>query len=335
MTTPAISIVLPVCNGARYLRQALASMRWQTFSDWECVCVNDGSTDGTGEILRDFVAADRRFQIIDQENQGLAGALNAGVRAARADWIARMDGDDVALPHRLAVQYKFVADNPQYLLVGSDMQCIDPEGRPIGFARYAAEHGEIERRLLTAAGGEIAHPTVLMRRQAVVDVGFYRDRYEFEDTDLWVRLARHGRLGNVPEALLQYRLHEASHCWKRRGSEGQQMHALLTEAYHERGATMPPQVEQRLTEPRRQRYSTAAGKWARRAARAGYYRAAATHWLRQVRAEPLSPHTARVTLEAALRGMGSLLRAKRPPVVDLPDWRPWDCPGAAPRDLAA
>ena len=152
MTNPRISFVMPVYNNARYLRQTLASMRWQTFTDWEAVCVNDGSTDESLAILQQFAAADSRFQIVDQENQGIVGALNAGIHAARGEWIARLGSDDVATPERLAAQWQFVRKNPDVVVVGSDMMYTDPDGFPLRIERSYTEHADIEQALHESSG---------------------------------------------------------------------------------------------------------------------------------------------------------------------------------------
>jgi GT2 family glycosyltransferase len=324
MSQPAISVVLPVFNFARYLRQALASLRWQTFTDWECICVDDGSTDGTGEILRQFAAADPRFRIVDQAHQGLVGALNSGVRAARADWIARMDGDDVAVPERLALQYEFVHKNPECLVVGGDTLCIDPEGRPIVVVRHAVDHDEIERRLLIGADGSLAHPAVLMRREAVIDAGLYRPQHEWvEDLDLWLRLVHLGRAANVGQVVVHYRQHDASVCASRVLLQGQRKQQLLAEVRQARG--LPGLPVNHLGRKSWRRPMPIACKWARRAARSGYYRTAYANWRRHVRSAPLSPMILWETCEVGVRAIGSLIRFKRPAPTALPDWRPWDC----------
>ncbi len=321
-TPPAISVVMPVFNGAKYLRQALASIRWQTFTDWELVCVNDGSTDASGEILRQFAAEDARIRLLEQENRGIVGALNRGVQAARGPWIARMDSDDIALPQRLATQHEFVQQNPDCLAVGSDVLLIDPQGSPVREERYATTHVEIEHNLLTRQAGSLAHPAVLMHRDTVIELGMYRQKFQWiEDADLWLRLARHGRLANISHVLLHYRLHAQSISATRQAEQQQRMWQMLAEAHSERGLPAPAP----LALPRRKRRSTAVGKWARQAARAGYIRTALTNLRHQIAAEPFSILTTRVAAETLARATVSFLAGKRPPQPELPDWRKWDC----------
>lgn len=322
-TSPSISVVMPVYNGGRYLRQALASIRWQTFSDWEAICVNDGSTDNSLEILKQFAAVDTRFRIINQANAGIVEALNNGIRAARGDWIARMDSDDIAVPQRLAVQYQFVKKDPNVIVVGSNILSIDPDGAPLSIGRYQTDPTVMEELLLNGRAGSLAHPTVLMRRAAVVAAGMYRKEFEWvEDTDLWLRLVEQGPLTNIPRVLLHYRLHEQSVCWSRRELQRQRLEHLLQAARAKRA--LPVVEAQRTTTRRPRKTSSAAGKWARQAARSGFYQTALKHWLRQARAEPWSLHTLRVTAEMLARASVSLLSRRNQHLDPLPDWRAWD-----------
>ena len=320
---------MPVYNGASYLRQAMASLRWQTFSDWEFLCVNDGSTDRSLAILQAFAQADARIRILNQDNRGIVEALNRGILAAKADWIARMDCDDVARPDRLATQFQFVQENPNCLVVGSHVLMTDPDGDPLKEQRYPSEHDEIEKLLLNRNAGSIAHPTVLMRRDAVIAAGLYRQRFQWvEDADLWLRLARRGQLANIARVLLHYRLHEQSVCRQRGGQQRERMRQLLQEAHAERGIAMPPTAS--LANDDRKKPSSILGKWARQAARAGYYRTALKHWRSQLAVEPVSLLTFRVTAEMFARGAVSLLARRHPVSAALPDWRVWDASRQVP-----
>lgn len=323
MPPPAISVVLPVYNCARYLRETLASLRWQTFTDWEAVCVNDGSTDDSLAILRDYAAADGRFRIIDQPNGGIVSALNRGLAEARAGWIARLDGDDIALPSRLETQLDYVRRRPGVTLVGSAVTTIDPEGDALRTTPCPLEHEAIEAALL-AGGAPISHPTVLFRRDAALAAGGYRAEYEWvEDADLWLRMASSGRLANLAEPLVRYRLHAGSVCWTRRTEQTQRLARLLDEARAQRGL---PALERR--EPSRRKLSDPRGKWARQAAREGRLRTAAK-WIGRLAVEnPFKPSAWRVAAEAAVRGVVAVALGGRQPLATLPDWRAYDCPPA-------
>ena len=170
------------------------------------------------------------------------------------------------------------------------------------------------------SAGSFGHPSVLIHRDAAIQAGLYRKEYEWvEDIDLWLRIIRLGRVANIPQVLMHYRQHEQSVCWNRRELQHERGHRLLALARAERGLAAPDPV---LTPPRAPRkQSSAAGKWARRAARSGHYQTAFRQWRRQAAAEPLSLLTFRVTLEMVLRGTAALLKKREPP---LPDWRDWD-----------
>ncbi|MEO1496465.1 MAG: glycosyltransferase [Planctomycetota bacterium] len=319
--TPEISFVIPVYNAGGYLREALASLRWQTFTRWEAVCVNDGSTDSSPIVLREFAAFDPRFRVIDQPNAGIVGALNRGLSEARGQWIARMDADDVATPDRLERQWRAAGQDPGVVAVGANVLVVDPDGDPIRLTRYPITHQGIEKSML--AGREtLAHPTMLFRRRAALDAGAYRPEYEWvEDTDLWLRMLSAGRFANVAAPLLRYRLHEKSVCWNRRALQRERLAAVLRAAHEERGLKSP----ESLAAPKRGKQSPAAGKWARQAARAGAYRTALKQWRRLITGEGLTATTARVTFEMALRLATSAAAVRRLTASGLPDWRDWDC----------
>ncbi len=325
IVSPKISVVMAVYNSEPFLRQALASIRWQTFSEWECICINDGSTDNSGNILHDFAAVDSRFRVVSQPNKGIVAALNRGDALARADWIARMDSDDVALPERLDQQWKFVQSHPDIVALGARVQLVDPEGSPLAVARYVTDHDDLDRHLHGGDGTSFAHPTMLMSRDAIFAAGQYREEYRWaHDCDLMLRLSRLGRLANLPQVLLLYRQHEKSFCATRREQIRSDLRRLLAETRIERGMSTPAAIDQQLVA---RRYRTSMlSKWARQAARAGYFRTAFKHWRRQVWREPYSLLTARTTAEMVLRcGEALVLRSRREAPPTLPDWHPFDC----------
>lgn len=334
MSAPAVSVVMAVHNSGPFLREALASLRWQTFQRWECICVDDGSTDSTPEILQDFAAGDSRFRILRQEKSGITAALTRGDNAARSDVIARMDSDDVAHPDRLKLQWQHLQSHPECVGVGAQVMLIDPSGASIGIARHAEEHAEIERRLLAAQGGTIAHPTLMFRHAAAEQVGGHRSQYEWaHDADLLVRLAMLGKLANLPEVLLLYRQHPRNTCRTRHAEIRSQMLGLLREAYEARQREMPSELETRLMAPSVQ--SALAGKWARRAARNGFPKTAWALWRSQLAKEPTSLTTWRCGVEALLRGVIALGTGHMGQHLSLPNWREWDCRPDTPQSVAA
>jgi len=212
---PRISVVMPVYNGEQYLRRAIDSILAQTYADFEFVIVDDGSRDATLSILQEYAARDARFRIISRPNTGIVGALNDGLQAARGELIARMDADDAAYPERFAKQVAFLDAHPECVGVGTAFMMVDPEGDPIREVLWTASSEEIHRELLAGRGG-MAHPTAMLRLAAVRQVGGYRRETQYaEDLDLWLRLTEHGKLSNLPEVLLDYRIHGGSICANR------------------------------------------------------------------------------------------------------------------------
>ena len=208
MLRPKISILLPVHNAARYLRTAMDSLLAQTFCDFEVIAVDDGSTDRSLEILRDYERRDQRLRVFSRSRTGIVGALNDGLKAAHGEFIARMDADDVAESGRLAAQVAFLVSHPACVALGTDVLYTDPEGAPLIRHKPATTHDEIVARLLEGNGGALIHPSVMFRRDAIERVGGYRERFQWiEDLDLYLRLSEVGELANLPDVYLRYRQH--------------------------------------------------------------------------------------------------------------------------------
>jgi hypothetical protein len=207
---PLISVVLPVYNAEKYVREAVESVLSQTFSNFELIVINDGSTDGSGDILRELAAKDQRIVLVDRPNRGLVSTLNEGIALARADLIARMDADDVALPERFAEQYRRMSESPTLGVIGSFISLVDAEGKTIRQGVYPISERDVSEFL--EAGCPFAHPTVLMRREAVLAAGGYRKAFSHaEDYDLWLRIHELGYgLFNLPKPLLKYRIHDTN-----------------------------------------------------------------------------------------------------------------------------
>jgi GT2 family glycosyltransferase len=207
---PRVSVVLPIYNGGPFLADAVNSILAQTFRDFELIAIDDGSRDTSGEILDRFALADSRVRALHQTNTGIIGALNRGLALARGEFIARMDADDVAQPERLARQAVFLDAHPNIAVVGSAVTLIDERGKRIRDVAYPVTPEAVAEFL--EIGAPLAHPAVMMRRDAVLAVGGYREAYRHaEDYDLWLRMAERYRMANLPDRLLLYRQHEAKH----------------------------------------------------------------------------------------------------------------------------
>jgi len=223
VSLPAVSVLLPVFNAERYLGAALESVLAQTFTDFECVIVDDGSTDTSPTILAHHAARDGRIRIIRQENMGIVAALNRGLAECSASLVARMDADDICLPQRLATQLDYLNRHPEVVAVGTAFQLISAAGVLGPVVQHPTSAEAIRRGL--QSGNRLGHPTVLMRRDAVLAAGGYREALRHaEDYDLWTRLAEGYQLANLPECLLLYRIHGGQISWSQ--AEAQAMATL-------------------------------------------------------------------------------------------------------------
>ena len=204
-----ITVLMPVYNVERYVRGALDSLFRQTWQDFEVLIVNDGSTDGTRQILAD--TRDPRIRVIDMPHGGLAAVLRCGVEQARGRYLARMDGDDEALPHRLAIQKAYLDRAPRAVLVHSLAQPVDPDGRPLPMVFGDPRPSTVTKWFLLWQN-PIVHPTVMLRRSTLRahDLNYRLEFFRADEFDLWNRLAPYGDFEAIPEVLLRYRLHPQS-----------------------------------------------------------------------------------------------------------------------------
>ena len=212
MTAPAVSILLPARDAGATLAAALASIVRQTDPDWECVVVDDGSTDQTAALAREAVALDGRFRLVGgpRAHAGIVGALTAGLKECRAPLIARMDADDLMRRDRLAVQRAALKTDPALAAVGSHVRMFPRGGLGDGARAY-------ETWIASLVGAEdvardafvecpVVHPTLMIRRDALDAAGGWQDHGWPEDYDLVLRLLAAGhRIGNVPRRLLSWR----------------------------------------------------------------------------------------------------------------------------------
>jgi glycosyltransferase involved in cell wall biosynthesis len=232
---------MPVYNAEKYLREAVESILNQTFTDFEFLIIDDGSTDGSLAILQHYADRDARIRVFGRSNLGIPRTLNELAERSRGEYIARMDADDISLPERLSRQMEYLHNHPDCVLVASPAQVIDPDGDPVCIWFSSRTHEEIDaHNLLGYRGTALCHPSVLMRREALLRVGGYDESYRLgEDLDLFLKMAEIGRLANLPEIHFKYRSHQTSYT-KTRARED--MHDLLrinVEARRRRG--LPPQ----------------------------------------------------------------------------------------------
>lgn len=308
---PRISVVMPVHNGETYLPLAIESILRQTFTDFEFIILDDGSTDRSRAILDFYARSDGRVRPILCAHRGITAILNDGLAAARGEFIARMDADDISLPERLATQLRFLDNQPEVVALGSALEVIDPDGDPIHIMRWPGDHEEIDRRLLLGQGG-LPHPAALMRRRTLNDAGGYREQFVVaQDKDLWLRLAERGRLANLAEPLLRYRQHLRSISSLRQDEQRRAVARAVQDACQRRGLEVPATLAvlsqtvpaATACEMRRQ--------WIRAAMRHGNYRTARKHLKHYLQDKPYSPSRwcqALVYSLGALRNLRHLLK---------------------------
>lgn len=207
---PKVSVLLPVHNGERYLALALQSVLRQSFRDFELLVLDDGSSDASRSIAERFAASDQRVKIISRENRGLVATLNELLEHARGSYLARMDADDIARPGRFELQVDFLDGRPEVVCVGGAQALIDDAGRFLTVLTPPLTDEAIQRSIL-AGHGAICHPTAMIRASTMAEVGGYDPAMRHcEDLDLWLRLGERGKLANVAEVVLDYRLASAS-----------------------------------------------------------------------------------------------------------------------------
>lgn len=208
---PQISVVMPLYNSARFIRESIESILNQTFADFELVIVDDGSSDGSSEIIADYAKHDKRIHVYTNlKNQGIVYSLNRGLSCARGRYIARMDADDISFSNRLQTQYDFLEKNLDVGILGSAIIKITPDRERIGEYKFPLNLLDIEWICLLSS--PFAHPTVMMRK---ADIDQHKLRYRkeaqgFEDFDLFSRLLDYTKGVNLYNPLLFYRIHPDS-----------------------------------------------------------------------------------------------------------------------------
>jgi glycosyltransferase involved in cell wall biosynthesis len=198
----AISVALPALNAAATLNLAIRSLLWQRFDNWELLLMDDGSSDRTIEIAREF--NDPRIQIVsDGVHLGLSAQLNRAVEMARGKYFARMDADDIAYPARLQKQFDFLESHPDIDLAGGSMAVFRSDETLLGLRRFPLSHVEICSR--PWAGFPMAHPTWMGRVEWFRQNPYRTDAVRMEDQELLLRTHTRSRFANIPEVVLGYR----------------------------------------------------------------------------------------------------------------------------------
>ena len=205
---PLVSVVMPLYNCEQFVHAAIDSILAQTFTNFEFLIIDDGSTDDSLSIARSYT--DSRIQLLAEPHEGLVTTLNKGLSLARGKYIARMDADDISLPRRLAKQIAIIESSNDVVLVGCCARCIDIDGKPTGNYVIPPVGGK-NLAVALCASNQFVHGSTVMRTQAALAVGGYRDAFlATEDYDLWLRLGEIGQLAHLPAFLYQLRTHPHS-----------------------------------------------------------------------------------------------------------------------------
>jgi len=203
MSSPAISVVMPVYNAERYLHEAIESILNQTFTNYELIIINDGSSDSSEEIILSY--KDQRIKYLkNRRNLRLPQTLNKAIKLAEGRYIARMDADDISLPERLKEQYSFMEKNKEIGVCGTWAKTIGAKGANW---KYYVEDSKIKACLLF--NSSFLHSSVVIRAE-IIKKHFYKDIYLFaQDYGLWVEISKITKFHNIPYYLLKYRLHQS------------------------------------------------------------------------------------------------------------------------------
>jgi glycosyltransferase involved in cell wall biosynthesis len=209
-----VSVLMSAYNSEAYLAEAIESVLNQTFTDFEFIIIDDGSKDSTLSIIQKYQAKDARIVVDSHENMGLGNSLNRAIKTAKGAWIARMDADDIMLPNRLEEQVKYLQAHPTVDVLSCWAYYINHQGRTIGKLSHPTDlqTKEDNKRYFTENKlVHILHPGVMMRKDAVLNLGGYKPIVPSQDIELWNRLIEHGYyFVCTHQILMKYRIHSKS-----------------------------------------------------------------------------------------------------------------------------
>lgn len=208
MNAPAISVLTSVFNCEAFVEEAIGSVLAQDFGDFEFLVVDDRSTDATAQIVAACAARDSRIRIVTANSKGRVPALNALVAAARAPWLAIVDGDDVQHANRLSRQLDYLAQHPGCGVLGAEVRMVGIDGAPIERPPFTRPQDDAGIRANLEVGAQLSHNACMISREAMCAVGGYRPAYRHaEDYDLWLRLSEVTTMANLPDRLVDYRIY--------------------------------------------------------------------------------------------------------------------------------
>jgi hypothetical protein len=240
--TPRVSVVMAVCDGERFVAEAIESLRSQTLGDFEVIVVDDGSADSTPRIVDALAAEDDRILLHRRPHAGYPAALNAGWQAARGEYVGILDADDLAEPARLERQLHYLERHPEVGVVGGALLLVTTDGRPFYIAAYPVSPAEARQALRNRS--PLGHTAALVRRSVLEEVGGYRSTFPLaEDYDLWLRISERYAVANLPDIVGRYRIHGGNGSIVGIRQQALSMAAARAEAGSETAGAQPDDVE--------------------------------------------------------------------------------------------
>ncbi len=206
--TPKISVITTVYNCENYLKQSIESILNQTFKDFEYIIVNDGSTDGTSALIREFASKDNRIIHIDNKtNLGRVNSLNTALEKTRGEYIALQDADDISIPDRFEKQFSFLSNNPDYVLVGSNIIVVDEFGNYISEPERPEDDLEAKFSLIFRC--TFANPSIMYRKKVIEEnkINYEKNFISAEDYRIITKISQYGKVYNLKHPLVKYRKH--------------------------------------------------------------------------------------------------------------------------------
>ena len=301
--TPKVSVMMPVYNSAPYLARTLESILTQTFADFELVIIDDGSSDDSVRVLNEHAAGDPRIRLTCRKNRGAVTTRNEILAQCRGEYLAVNDADDISLRDRLRQQVAFLDANPQVVCAGGEFDIIHAAGRRLTTLHPPPDDAEIQRLSLRGHCA-ICHSAGMMRTAAVRRAGGYDSDFRFaHDLELWLRLGEIGQLANLPQTVIQFRLHDKSISETKREEQREFCRRACEGAWSRRG------IENGVFEAAepwrpgrdrasRHRYAMQYGWWA---FNSGERRTAILYGAKAVAAKPWSARGYRLLAAAALK----------------------------------
>ncbi len=203
--TPLLSVIMPVYNAEKYVKEAINSILTQTYTNFEFIIINDGSTDNSLQLVLEF--NDRRIKLFDNEyNKGLVFSLNKAIELAKGQYLARMDADDISMPTRLEEQMKFLVNYPNIDLVGTSAYIINNKGKQIKTWHVKTNLNDLKKVLLF--GSPFIHPTIIVKKETLMKIRYNHKFFPAEDMYLWFSLLQQYNCSNLEKKLLSYRYHK-------------------------------------------------------------------------------------------------------------------------------